>query len=158
MYVNKYEHLVITKMHSPIFSEYKINGCNINKVTSTKYLGVTINHDLSWANHIGIISHKANAVLGFLQRNLRQCSLSIKSLASILEYASTVWAPYAKIHIMTLEKIQCRAAHFVCNNYSNYDSVTSMLDILNWPSLEQRLTSINIYNHPHHTHKGMTQN
>ena len=47
------------------------------------------------------------AVLGFLQRNLRQCSLSIKSLAyltyvrPILEYASTVWAPYAKTHIMT---------------------------------------------------------
>jgi len=43
-----------------------------------------------------------------------------------------------KIHIMTLEKIQHRAARFMCNNYSNYDSVTSMLDMLNWPSLEQR--------------------
>jgi len=142
--VNKCEHLVITKMHSPIFSEYKINGCNINKVTSAKYLGVTINHDLSWANHIGIISHKSSAVLRFLQRNLRQCYLPIKSLAyltyvrPILEYTSTVWAPYAKTHIMTLEKIQLRTAHFVCNNYSNYNSVTSMLDMLNWLSLGQR--------------------
>jgi len=142
--VNKCEHLVITKMHSPISSEYKINvGCNINKVTSAIYLGVTTNHDLSWANHIRIISCKASAVLGFLQRNLRQCSLSINSLAyltyvrPILEYASTVWAPYAKTHIMTLEKIQCRSARFVNNNYSNYDSLTSMLDMLNWPSLEQ---------------------
>jgi len=141
--VNKCEHLVITKIHSPILSEYKINGCNINKVTSAKYLGVTINHDLSWGNHIVIISCKASAVLGFLQRNLRQCSLSIKSLAyltyvrPILEYASTVWASYTKTHIMSLEKIQCRAAHFVCNNYSMYDA-SSMLDILNWPSLEHR--------------------
>ena len=39
---------------------------------------------------------------------------------------------------MTLEKIQCRAAHFVCNNYSKYDSVTDMLTLLNWASLEQR--------------------
>jgi len=48
--VNKCEHLVITKMHSSIFSEYKINGCNINKVTSTKYLGV--NHEPSWGNQL----------------------------------------------------------------------------------------------------------
>jgi len=96
--VNKCEHLVITKMHSPISSEYKISGCNINKVTSAKYLKVTINHDPSWANHIGIISREGSAVLRFLQRNLRQCSLPIKSLAyltyvrSILEHASMVWA------------------------------------------------------------------
>ena len=79
-----------------------------------------------------------------LQRNLRQLSLPVKSLAyltymrSILEYASMVWPPYAKTHIMTLEKIQLRTAHFVCNNYSNYNSVTSMLDMLNWLSLGQR--------------------
>ena len=44
---NKCEHLVVTKMHSPLHSEYKINVCNVHKVTGVKYLGVTINHDLS---------------------------------------------------------------------------------------------------------------
>ena len=39
---------------------------------------------------------------------------------------------------MSLEKIQRRAARFVCNNYSKYDSVTDMLTLLNWASLEQR--------------------
>ena len=39
---------------------------------------------------------------------------------------------------MTLEKIQRRAARFVCNNYSKYNSVTDMLTLLNWASLEQR--------------------
>jgi len=34
------------------------------------------------------------------------------------------------------KKIQHRTARFVCNNYSMYDSVSSMLDLLNWPSLE----------------------
>ena len=41
--------------------------------------------------------------------------------------------PY-KCHITSLEKIQCRAGHFVCNNHSRYNSVTNM----KWPSLEQR--------------------
>ena len=43
--------------------------------------------------------------------------------------------PTAKL---CLEKIQRRAARFVCNNYSKYDSVTDMLTLLNWASLEQR--------------------
>ena len=42
------------------------------------------------------------------------------------------------MHVVTLEKIQRRAARFVCNNYSKYDSVTDMLTLLNWASLEQR--------------------
>ena len=142
--LDKCEHLVITNIRSPLCSEYKINDHSICKVSNAKYLGVTINHNLSWANHIGTISRKANAVHGFLQRNLRKCSTSIKSLAyftyvrPILEYASVVWAPHTKCHITMLEKIQRRAARFVCNNYSRYNSVTDMLNMLNWQSLEQR--------------------
>ena len=142
--LGKCEHLVITNIHSLLCSEYKINDHSICKVSNAKYLGVTINHNLSWANHIGTISQKANAVHGFLQRNLRKCSISIKSLAyfmyvrPILEYASVVWAPHTKCHITMLEKIQRRAARFVCNNYSRYNSVTDMLNMLNWQSLEQR--------------------
>ena len=45
---------------------------------------------------------------------------------------------------MTLEKIHRRAARFVCNNYSKYDSVTDMLTLLNWASLEQRRTKPNV--------------
>ena len=80
----------------------------------------------------------------FLQRNLKKCSSSIKSLAyftyvrPILEYASIVWAPHTNCQIVTLEKIHRRTARFVCNNYSKYDSVTDILTLLNWASLEQR--------------------
>ncbi len=146
--LDKCEHLVITNIRSPLCSEYKINDHSICKVSNAKYLGVTINHNLSWANHIGTISRKANAVHGFLQRNLRKCSTSIKSLAyftyvrPILEYASVVWAPHTKCLITMLEKIQRRAARFVCNNYSRYNSVTDMLNLLNWQSLEQRRNQV----------------
>ena len=75
---------------------------------------------------------------------MKKCSSSIKFLAyftyirPILEYASIVWAPQTNCQIVTLEKIHRRAARFVCNNYSKYDSVTDMLTLLNWSSLEQR--------------------
>ena len=148
--LNKCEHLVVSNIRSPLYTEYRINGHNIHKVSTAKYLGVIIDHNLSWSDHIGAISRKANRILAFLQRNLKKCSTPIKSLAyftyvrSILEYASIVWAPHTNCQIVTLEKIQCKAARFVCINYSKYDSVTDMLTLLNWASLEQRKTKPNV--------------
>ena len=80
----------------PLSSEYKID----NVVTkSAKYLGVTITQNLSWKEHITKVSNKANSTCEFLQRNLRQCSTDVKSLAyatyvgPIIESTSVVWFP-----------------------------------------------------------------
>ena len=37
-----------------------------------------------------------------------------------------------------MERIQRRAARFVCNNYSDYNSVTSMISTLGWADLASR--------------------
>ena len=42
--------------------------------------------------------------------------------------------------INQIEKVQRRAARFVCNRYHNTSSVSDMLSTLNWPSLETRRT------------------
>ena len=69
----------------------------------------------------------------FLQRNLRQCSFKVKSIAyltyvyPILEYTSTVWSPYTKSDIAKLEKVQRKAARYVFNDFSSHSSVSSML-------------------------------
>ena len=55
----------------------------------------------------------------------------------IIEYASSVWAPYTLSNINQLEFIQRRAARFCCNDFSRYSSVTRMMS-LNLPTLEQR--------------------
>ena len=72
--LNKCNTLVILTM-------YKIRDYPIRKVTSAKYLGVTISQNISWSKHIDIITCKANSILAFLQRNLSQCSLCVKSSA-----------------------------------------------------------------------------
>ena len=43
-----------------------------------------------------------------------------------------------QVSYYNVRKIQHRAARFVYNNYSRYNSVTDMLNMLNWQSLEQR--------------------
>ena len=68
----------------------------IKQVTSNKYLGVTIDKHLHWNEYISKITSKANTVRGFLQRNLKKCSIDTKSLCyrsllrPILEYACVV--------------------------------------------------------------------
>ena len=66
-------------------------------------------------------------------------SLLYQSLVRpILEYACTVWAPHSQIDIQRIEAVQRRAARFAFNRYGRYQSVTDMLDELNWPTLQAR--------------------
>jgi hypothetical protein len=47
-----------------------------------------------------------------------------------------------------LEKVQRRAARYVCHRYHNTSSVTEMMDDLSWPTLKERRTKtrqINFY-------------
>ena len=135
--LSKCEHLTLTNKHSPILSDYHIDGCTINKVSSCKYLGVTITNNLSWSKHIANVVNKAHSVRGFLQRNLRQCSISVKSKAylalvrPIVEYASVIWSLYTNCDKTVLEGVlQREVVRFVCNDFSTYSSVTSMLNNL----------------------------
>ena len=56
----------------------------------------------------------------------------------ILEYASTVWDPHTNVNITKPESVQRRAARFYLGDYSRYPSVTSVLQLLNLPSLQFR--------------------
>ena len=56
----------------------------------------------------------------------------------ILEYCCTVWSPYTQDYINKLEMVQPRAARYVTNRYHNTSNVTSMLEHLEWESLESR--------------------
>ena len=138
-----------------IIHKYTFHGHTLLSVPQIKHLGVQISQDLKWNSHINSISSKANQTLGFLKRNLKINSQTIKENAykSIvrpkLEYCSTVWDPkcikYPKEGDKTkhrlvyqLEMVQRRAARWVTGRYHNTSSVSDMLSGLDWRSLEQR--------------------
>ena len=54
--LNKCEYLVVSNIRSPLYTEYRINDHSIHKVSTAKYLGVIIDHNLSWSDHIGAVS------------------------------------------------------------------------------------------------------
>ena len=72
----------------------------INELNSCKYLGVTIQSDLKWSQHVHQIAVKANCTLSLIKRNLKLANKSLRETAyftlvwSQLDYASTVWSSW----------------------------------------------------------------
>ena len=136
--------ITVTGKRKPMQTEYKLRDYTLTKVTSAKYLGVTITEDLKWDTHINDTCAKANKTLGFLRRKLNIGSISIKQQAyftlvrPLVEYARTVWDPYTQRIIQKLEMVQRRAARHVTNRHRNRSGVSDMLYGLNWRSLQDR--------------------
>ena len=141
---SKCQVLHITRSRQPLQSQYTLHGQFLESVDSAKYLGVNITQDLNWNHHINEITGKANRTLGFVKRNVKTKNEAVKELAyktlvrPQVEYASSVWNPHTKQNISKIEMVQRRAARWVKNNYSPYESVSNMLDNLGWRSLENR--------------------
>ena len=101
--------------------EYKLGGEALLPTTSTTYLGVELSSDLKWNTHARKTATKVNQTLGVLRRNLKNCPREIKNMAykSIfrpkMEYAVPIWDPYTNDNIQLLERVQRRAARFVCS-------------------------------------------
>ena len=57
----------------------------------------------------------------------------------ILEYAFAVWDPHTNVNITKLESVQRCATRFCLGDHSQYSSVTSMLQLLDLPSLQSRI-------------------
>ena len=127
-----------------IHKEYNLGGSQLTTVAESPYLGLTLSSNLSWQTHITNATRKANQILGLLRRNLRGCPQKLRQQAYFslvrphVEYSSVIWNPYSKKDINRVEMIQRRAARFVLKRYHHRDSVTSMLQQLEWESLEKR--------------------
>ena len=158
----KCEVIHITTKKKLILHSYSLHGHILSSAPQIKYLGVHISQDLKWNSHINSTSSKANQTLGFLKRNLRMNSSTVKEKAykllvrPKLEYCSTVSDPKCitnpkdgdKIsHCLVdqLEMVQRRAARWVTGRYHNTSSVSDMLRNLDWRSLEQRRVDSRLY-------------
>ena len=134
----------ISRSKTPLHYRYTLNGHILEQVKDNPYLGITISDDLKWSTHINKIVNRGSSILGFIRRNLKYCSMSLRETAyislvrSILEYSAVVWDPHLKKDTEQLEAIQRRAARFVHNDYSKYSSVTQMLRDLKWQPLADR--------------------
>jgi len=142
--LDKCEHMNITSKHTHTNSDYKLDQHQLTKVKDYKYLGLHISDNLSWSTHINHIVNKANKVLYVTKLSLARSTRKVKETAykaivrPLVEYSSSVWDPYHANQIDTVEMIQRKAARFCLNRYQRMDSVTDMLQQLNWQPLASR--------------------
>ena len=84
-----------------------------------KDLGVTIDPELTFKDHIYDKINKAYQMLGIIKRNFKDLDkfsfiLLYKSIVrSQLEYATVVWSPYRSTMITDLERVPKRATKLV---------------------------------------------
>ena len=134
----------ITRKRKPSDFTYTLHGQILETIDHIKYLGVHLSRDLRWNEHVAKVTSKANRTLGFLRRNLRTPSIKIKEAAyktlvrPAVEYCSSVWDPYTAKNISQVEMVQRRAARWILRRYDRRDSVTEMLQLLDWETLEKR--------------------
>ncbi len=89
------------------------NNVLLERRDQIKYLGITFTSDLSWSQHIDLITKKARRQLGILYRNFYSFTdsssllrLYISTIRPLLENACAVWDPYLVKNIKALEDVQ----------------------------------------------------
>jgi len=102
--------------------QYKLIGSALDHVDSAKYLGVTLQSDCKFDQHILKKVLVAKWQLGMIKRALYWVPKRAKLIAykarclPHLEYASAAWVPPSNNHISIMENVQADAVHFISNN------------------------------------------
>ena len=113
-------------------------------IDDSKCLRDTLTNDLTWSKNVSVTAGKGNRVLGFLRRNLNDCSFRVANYATvvrpILQYAACVWDPYLQKDIQQLDQVQRRDARFTFTDYRDRTPgfVETTLQDLGWERLGER--------------------
>ena len=133
--------LHITRSHNPLRPTYVINNASIQRVQSHTYLGITLNHKLTWNDHVGAITSKANRMLGFIASTAGGASPKAKFhlyralVVPVLEYGIPAWQPYTATLSDSIEKIQRRATRLALGQRRGEMEYSARLSKLHWPLL-----------------------
>jgi hypothetical protein len=106
--------LVCLNIGKPRAVEYRINGALINSVPCTRDLGVMVDSNLNFRDHVIKLSAEGHQMAGIILRNFRHLpkgilvSLFVSTVRSKLEYCSTLWSPNSKTLQSKLENVQRR--------------------------------------------------
>ena len=121
----------------------RLHNEQLEEVDQFKYLGVILNHNLSWSPHISAICTKAKKILGLLYRRFynhssNECikQLYLSLVRPHLDYAAQVWDPHLQKDVQLLENVQKFALKLASHNWSmSYHDLLSLCDL---PALSTR--------------------
>ena len=107
---------------------FNVNDIVVECNEYVKLLGVTFDTKLKFDKHIDNICNKASRQINALARLSRKLDYESKIaifnsfIKSNFNYCPLVWMCCGKRNVDRIEKLQCRAVRFVCNDFvSNYE-------------------------------------
>ena len=135
---------------------YTISKQELEHVFEEKDLGILIDNNLRFEEHISSKVHKANAIVGLIRRtfNFLDCKLFKQLYTTFvrphLEYGQAVWSPFLKKQVDMVENVQIRATKLV-DGLQNLE-YSERLKILDLPTLVYRRARgdmIEVFKHIH---------
>ena len=120
--------------------QFFIGGSQVENVDRTKHLGVIIDRNLDWEEHISNVRTKVSRAIGFLKysRKFVPQNTPSKMYRGIVEphfrFCCSVWGCCGVTKLQTLQKLQNRAARIVTKNSFDTPSI-DLIQRLNWPSV-----------------------
>ena len=130
-----------------------LNGQELARVSSYKYLGVLITSDLMWSSHIAKVCNKTRKLIGLFYRTFYKHS-TVETMLKLycsfirphLEYAAAAWDPYLKKDIDLLEDVQ-KFALKVCNKSWNlsYEELLSKSHLASLQTRRQQFKLCHIF-------------
>ena len=98
---------------------YKMGNMDLKQVKNEKDIGVIIDNQLKFEDHMNKKIKKANSMIGLIRRCfvLLDETMFLKLYKSLvrhhIEYANTIWYPSKKKDITAIENVQCQATKFL---------------------------------------------
>ena len=149
--------LTLGKLENIMYTHrYTLGGNELEHVFEEKDLGVFVDSELSFDEHIATKVKKANQIVGLIRRSFDYLDdkMFVKLYTALvrphLEYAQCVWSPHLKKHQRLIEKVQMRATKLI-DNMKDLD-YSERLRRLNLPTLAYRRSRgdvIELYKHFH---------
>jgi len=136
--------------------QYIVYDNEIEHVFNEKDLGVTIDSELNFEEHIAGKVRTANAIVGQMRRSFSYLDydtfkrIYIAFVRPHLEYGEAVWSPHLARNIDALENVQMRATKLVDGLYNlDYSERLKRLDLPTLVYRRRRGDVIEMYKHFH---------
>ena len=125
----------------------------ISRVKVTKFLGVNINENLTWKDHISVVKSKLSKTIGIMYRAstfLNQSSLFTRYCSLFLPYMTyclEIWGTTYKSNTLCIYILQKKVLRIIigANRYDHTNCIFYNLRILKFYDLVKLRTSVIMY-------------
>lgn len=123
--------------------QLSLNGIQLSTVSNDKVLGVQLDNNLSWGDHISKVVKKMSTNIWLLSKIKNYLSLNHRItyyrsyIQPHLDYANIVWGGTTKTNLMQIERLQKRACRIILDY--NVNNVYQSLNDLRIMTISERV-------------------